>query len=50
MWHIFDNKLMWSVIVEEQMQHDVTAILAASRDEFQIRERDRSTTTFKRIN
>jgi hypothetical protein len=50
-WQVFENKkLMWSVIVDEQMQHDVTTILMASRDEFQIRERDRSTTTFKRIN
>lgn len=50
-WHVFENrKLMWSVIVDDKMQHDVTTILAASRDEFQIREQDRSTTTFRRIN
>lgn len=48
-WQYFNGKIMWSVIVDQEAQHDVTTVLSASDKEFRLGERDQSVTTFKRL-
>lgn len=48
-WQYNDNKIMWSVKVDNQISHDTNAVLSATPQEFQLRERDRSTTTFSKL-
>lgn len=48
-WQYFDGRLMWSVIVDERMVHDVNAVVSANSKEFKLRERDGSVTTFSKL-
>lgn len=48
-WQYFDNKLMWSVTIDEQTSHDLNPVVSASPKEFKLRERDGSVTTFSRL-
>lgn len=48
-WQYKDNKIMWSFQIDNQMGHDTNVILSSSPKEFQLRENDRSVTTFTRL-
>lgn len=48
-WQYFDNKLMWSIMVDGYMHHDVNSVLSANPKEFKLRERDGSVTTFSKL-
>jgi hypothetical protein len=48
-WQYFDNKIMWSYMVDEAMGHDTNPILSAAPREFKLRERDGSITTFSKV-
>lgn len=48
-WQYFDNKIMWTVRVDGRISHDVNAVLSAGPREFQLRERDGSTTIFSKL-
>lgn len=49
-WQYFDNKLMWSVMIDGAVTHDLNPVLSATAKEFKLRERDGSVTTFTRLN
>lgn len=48
-WQYFDNKIMWSYKIADQMGHDTNAIVSASPEEFRLRERDKSITIFSKL-
>jgi hypothetical protein len=48
-WQYKDNNIMWSYKVDDRMGHDTNAVLSATPREFQLRESDRSITTFSKI-
>ena len=48
-WHYFDNKILWSVRVDGTIIHDPNPVLSAGPNEFQLRERDGSTTIFRKL-
>lgn len=48
-WQYTDNKIMWSYKVDGQIGHDMNAILSATPREFQLRESDKSITTFRKL-
>jgi hypothetical protein len=48
-WQYFDNKIMWSFILDDVMGHDTNPIVAASPREFKLRENDGSITTFSKL-
>jgi hypothetical protein len=48
-WQYFDNKVMWSVMTDGNMHHDINAVMSAGPKEFTLRERDGSVTTFARL-
>lgn len=48
-WQYSDSKIMWSVKVNGQISHDTNAVLSVTPREFQLRERDKSTTTFSKL-
>lgn len=48
-WQYFDNKLMWSVMVDGGVIHDLNPVLSANDKEFKLRERDGSVTTFTKL-
>lgn len=49
-WQYFDNKLLWSVMIDGAVNHDLNPVLSANAKEFKLRERDGSVTTFTRLN
>lgn len=48
-WLYSDNRILWTVRVDGQIHHDPNPVLSATADEFQLRERDGSVTTFRRL-
>ncbi|MFA6179711.1 MAG: hypothetical protein WC696_08885 [Candidatus Methylopumilus sp.] len=48
-WQYKPSKIIWSYKVDGATGHDVNAVLSATSREFQLRERNGMTTTFKRI-
>jgi hypothetical protein len=48
-WQYFDNKIMWSVRVDSRIVHDPNAVLSVTPGEFQLREKDGSVTTFRKL-
>ncbi len=48
-WMYTKGKILWTVRVDEQIIHDPNPVLSASPNEFTLRERDGSVTTFTRI-
>ncbi len=48
-WHYYDNKILWSVRVDGRIIHDPNAVLSSSVGEFQLREKDGSVTTFRKL-
>lgn len=48
-WRYKDKTLLWSYKIDGQVGHDPNAVLSASAREFQLRERDRTTTTFVKL-
>lgn len=48
-WQYFDNKLMWSVMVDGGVIHDLNPVVSANDKEFKLRERDGSVTTFTKL-
>lgn len=48
-WQYFENKIMWSFKMDDKIGHDTNAVLSATPREFKLRESDRSTTTFSKL-
>jgi hypothetical protein len=48
-WQYKDKKIIWSYKVDGQIGHDANAVLSAAAREFQVQERDRTTTTFVKL-
>lgn len=48
-WQYQDRKILWSFKTTDGVIHDKTRVLSVTPDEFRIRERDGSTTTFSRL-
>lgn len=48
-WQYEDNKIRWTYKINSQISHDLNDVLSASRIEFQVKERDGTTTTFSRL-
>lgn len=48
-WQYFDNKVMWSIMEDRNMGHEINPILSASAREFKLREANGSVTTFTRL-
>lgn len=48
-WLYSDNKILWTVRVNGKIHHDPNPVLSATANEFQLREKDGSVTTFRRI-
>jgi hypothetical protein len=48
-WQYEDKKIRWSVKVNSRTEHDVNAVLSSTPHEFQVKERDGTTTTFSRL-
>ena len=48
-WQYTKNRIMWSYKVDDQIGHDMNAILSATPKEFKLREGDGSITTFSRL-
>lgn len=48
-WQYKDRKILWSYKADDAVIHDKTRVLSVTPDEFRIRERDGSTTTFSRL-
>ncbi len=48
-WQLTDNKMMWTVRVDQQIVHDLNPILSVAPNEFKLREKDKSVTTFTRL-
>jgi len=49
-WQYFDNKIMWSFILDDVMGHDTNPIVSVSPREFKLRENNGSITTFSKLN
>lgn len=48
-WQYLENELLWSFRQEGQLGHDANKVLSVSAKEFRVRERDGTTTVFRRI-
>ncbi len=48
-WQYSHNKILWTVRVNGTILHDPNPVLSVSPEQFQIRERDGSVTTFRRL-
>lgn len=48
-WQLVGKEILWSSRIHGHIQHDPNAVLSVSPQEFRIRERNGSTTTFIRI-
>lgn len=48
-WQYTGNKIMWSYKVDGQIGHDMNEILSAAPREFKLREKDKSITTFSKL-
>ncbi len=48
-WQLTDNKMMWTVRVDERIVHDLNPILSVAPKEFKLREKDKSVTTFTKL-
>lgn len=48
-WLYSDNKILWTLRVDGRIHHDPNPVLSATANEFQIREKDGSVTTFRRL-
>jgi hypothetical protein len=48
-WQYKNGKIIWSYKVDSHIGHDANAILSATPREFQLRESDRTTTTFTKL-
>ena len=48
-WQYFDNKVMWSYIVDSRFSHDTNLVLSVSQSEFRLREGDGNITVFTRL-
>jgi len=49
-WRFENNKIIWTIKQGSRINDDVNPVLSVGANEFQVRERDGSTTVFKRIN
>ena len=48
-WQYKDKAILWSYKIDGQIGHDRNTVLSVTRREFQLREKDGSTTTFARL-
>lgn len=48
-WQYRDKTLLWSHKQGSAIEHDANAVLSATPREFRVRERDKTTTTFTRL-
>lgn len=48
-WQYFDNKIMWSFILDDAMGHDTNPIVSVGPKEFKLRENNGSITTFSKL-
>lgn len=48
-WQYKENKIMWTVRVDDRIIHDTNAVLSATPREFRLGESDRSITTFSKL-
>lgn len=48
-WQYKDKQLVWSYKIGSQVGHESNAVLIATPREFQVQERDKTTTTFVRL-
>jgi hypothetical protein len=48
-WQYKDNKIMWTVHIDNQIGHDTNPVLSAIPREFQLRENDGSVTIFSKL-
>lgn len=48
-WQYTKDRIMWSYKVDDQIGHDMNAILSVTPKEFQLREGDGSITTFSKL-
>lgn len=48
-WRYADRQLVWSIQQGARILDDPTAVLAMTRDQFKLQERDGSTTVFQRL-
>lgn len=48
-WQYFDNKIMWSFILDDMMGHDLNPVVSVGPREFKLREQDGTVTTFKKL-
>ncbi len=48
-WQYSNNKILWTVRVDDRIRHDSNRVLSATPEQFQLRENDGSVTTFRRL-
>jgi hypothetical protein len=48
-WQYENNKIRWSYKINSQIEYDVNAVLSVTPREFQVKEKDGTTTTFSRL-
>lgn len=48
-WSYANNRILWTVRVSGRIQHDPNPVLSMVENEFQLREKNGSVTTFRRL-
>jgi hypothetical protein len=48
-WHYQGQRIVWTFKAGDHVAHEANSVLSASDKEFRLRERDQSTTVFKRL-
>ncbi|MFL6691960.1 MAG: hypothetical protein ACJ8GO_03285 [Ramlibacter sp.] len=48
-WQVRENKFVWTIKMDGQLQHDPNSIVSVKANSFELRERDGSITRFERL-